>query len=292
MTDIVDSHTIAYDIESTGLDTQRDRIVEFGLTVFRDGKPEKRGRALLNPGIPIHPDASKVHGINDERVAKCQGFVDLLPRIARSFDDCDAIVGYNNTRFDDAMINAEAARAGSDWRIPDHKALDLMVFVNWYHRGQRHRTQEEIGRLYGVEPVSGRAHSAAVDTQMTGELLMAMVGAGVVPADIGAALAEQRRLAPVIEREFEDWGPWLYRDRKNNRLRMGAGKYCGQLLPDTSKRALSWYLGNIDDLPAKTRDAFQAAKDGRAQAEMQERMFEDEGEIENNGVDDVEGWGG
>lgn len=293
MTDIRATDLVAYDVESTGLEIGKDRIVEFGASMFNVGKMTGRGGRKVDPGMPIPSEASDIHGIMDEDVKGCDTFDIVLPRIAKQFDSSSLLVGYNCLRFDDAMINAEAERVGSDWRMPTDKVLDLIVFVNWYHRGERPRTQTAIGeKLYGVKPKDGAAHSAAVDTQMTGELCMAMVRKGIIPWDLDAALIEQARLRPVIEREFDDWGPWLYRDRGTQRLRVGAGKHCGKQLTDVPKGTLSWYMSNIDDLPDQTRRAFSAAKEGLAHEEIQESMFEGSADSKSDVVDDVAGWGG
>lgn len=292
MTDDTITEFTAYDLESTGLKIGEDRIVEFGATIFKDKRITGRGRFLVNPGIPIAPDARAVHGISDERVAGCPSFEELLPRIQRHFESCPVLVGYNNKRFDDRMLNAEAARVGSSWCVPSDKVLDLMVFVNWYHRGSNPRTQVAIGEIYNVRPTEGAAHAAAVDTQMTGELLLALIDAGVVPETLEAAIAEQSRLAPIIEAEYEEWGPWLYRDRKTQRLRIGAGKHCGKYLIDTPKGTIGWYLNNIKDLPEQTRAAFESAKAGKTHDEIQESMFKASGKKAETAVDDVAGWGG
>lgn len=294
MINILDiDETLAFDIESTGLDTKNDRIVEFGSAVFKGGKVLWRGRALVNPGVEIPDEARAVHKIGNERVANCPPFSELLPRIQKKFDECPLLVGYNCLSFDVPMLNAEAARAGSDWRVPVDKVIDLQVFVNWFHRGERPRKLEVIAsRLYDVHPSEGSAHSAAVDTQMTGELLMAMVKKGVIPSTLEACLEDQARYHTIIEQEFRDWGPWIYRCRKTQRLRMGAGKNCGSLLSEVPKTFFSWALGNVSDLPEAAKVAFEAARDGKVQDEIQRTMLETATSDAKAEEEDDVSWGG
>lgn len=294
MTSINDIDITVADTETTGLVIGKDRIIEFGATLFRNRRITGRGRFLCNPGIPIDPDAQKVHGISNERVQNCPTFADLLPRIRDNYERAGLIVGFNSNRFDNQMIDAEAARVGSDWRVPVDKSLDILTFVNWFHRGDRPRTQEAIGPKYGLSFV-GAAHSAAADTQMTGELLYGMVDAGIIPDVVEDALAEQARLAPIIEAEFEAWGPWIYRDRNTRRYRMGAGKHCGKYLVEVSKGTIGWYLANIDDLSDQTRAAFEAVRDGKNDDDIQMSMFAVSGDnagVMREAIDDVSGWGG
>jgi DNA polymerase-3 subunit epsilon len=293
MTIITEADILALDFESTGLSTENDQIVECGITIFKQGKPVSRGRKLVRPDVPIADEARAVHRISNERVADCPSFGDLLPRLIKSFEKTELVVTYNGLFFDIPLLNAEAKRAGSDWRVPMEKILDVFVFVGWHHRGERHRKQEIIGpKFYDVQPQEGAAHSAAVDTQMTGEILFGMIKNNIIADNIEAALAEQARLQPIIAKEFEEWGVWLYRDRSTRRLRLGAGKNCGKLLVDVPKTFYNWALNNVDDLPTPAKKAFEAARDGRTQDEIQESMFADEERTEKMETDDVEGWGG
>jgi DNA polymerase-3 subunit epsilon len=290
---ITDIEAVSFDLESTGLDTDKDRIVEFGATIFKSGAAAGRGHILINPGIPIAEEARKVHKISNEMVKDSKSFAEVASRVINKFESADLLIGYNCIRFDAPMLDAELARAGLDWRMPMDKILDVMTWVNWYHRGRRGRRQEQIGPEEYEISFEGAAHSAAADTQMTGDILMAMIDCGIVPDDLKEALAWQAEKRPVIEQEYEDWGPWLYRDRTTHRIRIGAGKHCGKLISEVGKNSFNWYLENIDDLPVPARAAFEAAKAGRTQDEIQDSMFEATASVhKSREEDDVTGWGG
>ena len=291
---ITDIELVSFDLETTGLDTKKDRIVEFGATVFNAGEAASRGHILINPEMQIAEEARKVHKISNKMVADSKTFSQVASRVIKKFESTPLLVGYNCIRFDAPMLDSEMERAGLDWRMPMDRILDVMTWVNWHHRGRRGRRQEQIGpEEYGLAFEGGAAHSAAADTQMTGDLLMAMIVKGIVPDDVNEALAWQAEKRPVIEQEFNDWGPWLFRDRSTHRIRIGAGKHTGKLISEVGKNSFGWYLENITDLPEPARVAFEAAKAGRTQDEIQDSMLAATA-AENKRVeeDDVEGWGG
>jgi DNA polymerase-3 subunit epsilon len=231
-----------FDLETTGVDTANDRIAELGVCWFRPGELPRRSRKLLNPGVPIPEEASKIHGITDAMVADAEPFAAIASRLASWFAPPLLAVGYNATRFDAPMLDAELARAGVEGRMPA-EILDPLVFVRWFHRGQRVRRLVEAAALYGIQPADGAAHSAAVDCQMTGELVLAMVKRGIIPDDVRVALDAQAKMQPKIEAEFDLYGYWLFADRDDGRtLRMGAGKVCGERLDETDPDYLRFVL--------------------------------------------------
>ncbi len=72
------------DTETTGLDTQTDRIVEIGIVRLEPDRPARTYRRLVHPGIAIPPAASAIHGITDAHVAAMPPFAELLPEINQS----------------------------------------------------------------------------------------------------------------------------------------------------------------------------------------------------------------
>jgi DNA polymerase-3 subunit epsilon len=257
-----------FDVETTGLDVKTERVVEFGAAI-RDSGSWARRSSKINPGIPIPKGASDVHGITDERVAGAETFAQVWPRILDLLSGCQ-LAGYNVLHYDLPLLAAETERHGVQALSPDG-VLDVMVFVNWRLRGGG-RKLVDVASRFEIYPVGGKAHSAAVDCQMTGDVLLAMVDAGMIPETVDEALAEQKRLAPIINAEYARWGAFLYRDRDNNRLRMGAGKHVGMLLAEVPKSYLQFCLQKFKDLAPDTAVAFKAAVDGRVGEEFQEQI--------------------
>ena len=111
---------VVFDIESTGVMPQRDRIVEIAvLKIFPDGHTQNTVRRL-NPEMPIPPGATAIHGISDADVADCPTFLLIAEKLFRYIEDCD-LAGYNITGFDIPMLEAEFKRAGFTFKVDDRK---------------------------------------------------------------------------------------------------------------------------------------------------------------------------
>lgn len=82
---------LVIDVESTGVDPVKDRLIELGVTVLHaSGEVRPRGWSVrFNPGIPIPPEASAVHGITDADVANCRPFSDYAATIHKKMQGHD-----------------------------------------------------------------------------------------------------------------------------------------------------------------------------------------------------------
>lgn len=259
---VTDTDFLVIDAETTGLDVKTSRVVELGAAMWEGGKFVRR-RALVNPGVPIPEGASKVHGILDEHVKDADAIDAVLRRMAPYFRPDRVVVGYNAYNYDSVLINNEAERVGSDFRIDRGRVIDVMTHVQWVFRHERGRGLSDVCARFGIRPQGGQAHSAAVDCQMTGELLLALIDKGVLPDDVDEILLSQRRAQPVIDDEFRRWSYWLYRDRESGDMRVGAGKYCGQPLESVPKGYWSSLPRLITDFPEPVKLMMAAMAQGK-----------------------------
>lgn len=101
---------VAFDVETTGLDPQRDRIIEIGAIRFDQDGPRGEHEQLVNPGCPIPRNAIAVHGITNEAVASCPTLETALPRAIEFFGDC--ILLAHNAPFDKGFFDVAFAEAG------------------------------------------------------------------------------------------------------------------------------------------------------------------------------------
>ena len=102
---------IFFDLETTGIDIARDRIVEISMVkVMPDGEEIVRTRRI-NPGMPIPAEATAIHGITDEDVKDCPLFPQIAKSLAQFIEGCD-FGGFNSNRFDLPMLVEEFMRAG------------------------------------------------------------------------------------------------------------------------------------------------------------------------------------
>ena len=104
---------IFFDLETTGVDTARDRIVEISMIkIMPDGEEITRTRRL-NPGMPIPAEATAVHGITDEDVKDAPTFAQVARSLEQFIRGCD-FGGFNSNRFDLPVLVEEFLRAGVD----------------------------------------------------------------------------------------------------------------------------------------------------------------------------------
>ena len=100
---------VFFDLETTGLDMQSDRIVQFAfIKIHPDGR-EEEWESLVNPGIPIPVEVTQIHGITDRKVKDKPKFDYFAPKIFEFLTGCD-VGGFNAIRFDVPMLQAEMTR--------------------------------------------------------------------------------------------------------------------------------------------------------------------------------------
>ncbi|MCU0663673.1 MAG: 3'-5' exonuclease [Myxococcota bacterium] len=118
---------IFFDTATTGIDPQKDRIVELAaLKLFPDGTQEEK-RRRFNPGIPIPKEATAVHGITDAEVRKEPPFSKFAKGeqgIAQYFSQCD-LAGFNLLDFDIPILQAELERCGESLELSDAAIIDV-----------------------------------------------------------------------------------------------------------------------------------------------------------------------
>jgi DNA polymerase-3 subunit epsilon len=114
-----------FDIESTGLNVIRDRIIQIALVKYkkRSSQPEEL-TLLINPGIPISPEAMSVHGITPKDVARKPVFAQVANLIYEFIGDAD-LAGYNISRFDVPMLIEEFDRVGIDFDVEHRRLIDV-----------------------------------------------------------------------------------------------------------------------------------------------------------------------
>ena len=158
-----------FDLETTGIDIGKDRIVEISVfKVFPNGNKESK-TWLVNPTIAIPPQSTAIHGISDEKVANEPTFNELAPQVYNMIKDSD-LAGFNSDRFDIPLLAEELLRAGVDFDMKNRVSVDVQTI---FHKMEE-RTLSAALKFYcgkGLE----NAHSAEADTMATYEILMAQL---------------------------------------------------------------------------------------------------------------------
>ena len=158
-----------FDLETTGIQVGKDKIVEICvLKVQKDGTEEcKTWR--VNPGMPIPKQSSDVHGITDEMVKDCPVFPKVATEVYNFIKDAD-LSGYNSNRFDLPLLAEEFLRADINFEMKNRRSIDVQsVFFK-----MEPRTLTAAYRFYCNKELVG-AHGAEADTRATYEILKAQV---------------------------------------------------------------------------------------------------------------------
>lgn len=158
-----------FDLETTGINVAKDRIVEIAiLKVYPNGNKESH-TWRVNPEMPIPPETSAIHGITDEMVANEPTFKELAPKVYALIKDSD-LGGFNSNRFDIPLLAEELLRAEVDFDMKKALSVDVQTI---FHKMEK-RTLEAAYKFYCDKDLVD-AHSAAADTKATYEVLKAQL---------------------------------------------------------------------------------------------------------------------
>ncbi|OGS07648.1 MAG: hypothetical protein A2270_08235 [Elusimicrobia bacterium RIFOXYA12_FULL_51_18] len=119
---IDDSVFTFIDVETTGLSPQTSRICEVALIGFQGVCRVSHFSSLVNPGLPIPPETTKIHGITDEMVKNSPAFPALVPRLVALLEG--TVVVAHNAEFDLSFVQMEFARAGL--KLPELPVIDTL----------------------------------------------------------------------------------------------------------------------------------------------------------------------
>jgi len=158
-----------FDLETTGIDVAKDRIVEISIfKVFPNGNKESK-TWLVNPTIPIPAFATAVHGITNEKVANEPTFKELASQVHAMIKDSD-LAGFNSDRFDIPLLAEELLRSEVDFDMKNRVSVDVQTI---FHKKEE-RTLSAAYKFYCNQSLEN-AHSAEADTMATYEILKAQL---------------------------------------------------------------------------------------------------------------------
>ena len=118
---------IYFDLETTGVNLLRDRIIEiYALKI--EGENRNELHHFINPGIPIPPEATAIHGYTNDFVNDKPRMQDVIQEIDEFFEGQN-LIGYNNRNFDNLLLSIEFTRCGHAFRLEERKIID--VYEMW-----------------------------------------------------------------------------------------------------------------------------------------------------------------
>ncbi len=151
-----------FDIEATGLNVLRDRIIQVALVKYpRNGQEPVELELMVNPGIPISAEAMGVHGITPKDVAGKPVFAQVADQLFAFIGDAD-LAGYNIGRFDIPLLMEEFARVGLDFKVEKRRVIDVQrIFYKMEPRNLR------AALRYYCQQELVDAHDAMADVRAT-----------------------------------------------------------------------------------------------------------------------------
>lgn len=210
------------DVETTGLDTFDDRVVEIAaLVVSPKGERIRAFSSLINPARPIPAAATEAHGITDADVLASPTFAEIAVELVEIVGD--AIPAAYNSRFDHACIAAEYVRAelALPWWLKREVCwfepmpwIDPMIWARAaepYAKGKGRFKLGAVAERLGVP--AGTAHRALGDCETTMRVLWRLARLPredrrfreLPPETYGDLVKRQRLLSAGFELKFLEW---------------------------------------------------------------------------------------
>lgn len=240
-----DRPLVVFDLETTGTDPAKDRIVELAMLRVDPAGSVRTLASLVDPEIPIPPEATAVHGITDLAVRGQPTLRALAPEIHRHLEGAD-LAGYNSIKFDLPLLVSDLERVGFPLETAGRRHIDAMRI---FHEMER-RDLAAAMRFYCGRELDA-AHSALADATATLEILDA-----------------QLRRYPELPRDLDglhrfcnpDEGRYLDATRKllwtdGGEVALAFGKHRGRTLQELAVRERSYleWIGVSDFTPEVKR---------------------------------------
>ncbi|CAM4317364.1 3'-5' exonuclease [Zobellia nedashkovskayae] len=238
-----------FDLETTGTNVAKDRIVEISvLKVYPNGNKESK-TWLVNPEMEIPEEVIAIHGISNEKVANEPTFKDLSRTIYAMIKDCD-LGGFNSDRFDIPLLAEEMLRAELDFDMKSMVSIDVQTI---FHKMEK-RTLVAAYKFYCDKDLND-AHSAEADTLATYEVLLSQLDRYPDLENNVKKLAEFS-----THRQFADFAGFLGYDEDGAEV-FAFGKHKGRKVLDVLEKEpgyFGWILNA--DFPLYTKKVLTQVK--------------------------------
>jgi DNA polymerase-3 subunit epsilon len=253
MTSLQLTKPIAFiDVETTGLNTQQDRIVDICAIKIHPNGTEETLKSVINPGIPIPIESTQIHGLTDIDVKEKPTFKEFAQKLIDFIDGCD--LGGFGTKFDLSVLESEFKRVGVTYSIEGRQIVDVQRI---YHKLEP-RDLNAAHLRYCGKPLEN-AHRAHIDVRATIDVLESQLGQhDMLPRDISSLYEFCNPKDPTW---IDDDGKFAWFDGK---AIINFGKNQGKTLEFVSKNDPSYFQWIITkDFSAKVKDIAKDAINGK-----------------------------
>jgi CBS domain-containing protein len=198
-TPLIALEAVALDTETTGLDPSSARLIEIGAVAIRGGAIDEGDvfQRLVDPGVPIPPQSSAIHGIDAAELAGAETFA----AVKATFDAYrrERVVVGHNIGFDLAVMKRECALAGLPFSAP--LALDVRLLAQLSLPHLAGYGLDQLLARFGIAPDT--RHRALPDARAAGQIFLALVpelrGRGI--RTLGEAIQACGRLTSVVNEQ-------------------------------------------------------------------------------------------
>ena len=204
-------NTIYYDTETTGVRTDKDKIVE--IAAYNPDTKEEFV-ALVNPGQPIPQEASAIHHITDEMVQDAPSFQAVGQQFAEFCGEKAFLIAHNGDSFDMPLLKSELQR--HQLSFPEWISLDTLKWARKYRPDLPRHSLQHLREIHGIPP--NNAHRALDDVIILHQVFSLMI--------------DDLSISKVYQLLTE----------KPATLKMPFGKYKGRPLKDVPQSYISWLM--------------------------------------------------
>jgi DNA polymerase-3 subunit epsilon len=201
-----------YDIETTGLNKETDRIIEIAAY---DPLNKKSFTSLVNPGIPIPEEATKIHSITNEMVANAPSFKEVSEKFIEFCTTDSVLIAHNNDSFDLHFLKNEFKRINIP--LPPWNFIDSLKWARKYRKDLPKHSLQYLREIYEIE--KNNAHRALDDVLTLEKVFSKMI--------------DDLNFKTIFELLS-----------KKEKMRMPFGKHRGKYLEEVPKNYVFWLSKN------------------------------------------------
>jgi DNA polymerase-3 subunit epsilon len=251
-----------FDLETTGLQITKDRIVQIAAVKIHPGGKQEELSLVVNPEMKIPQEVIDIHGITNEIALKAPNFAQLAEEIKSFFGDSD-LAGYNSNKFDIPILAEEFLRVGIEFNFTQRAFIDVQ---NIFHKMEQ-RTLVAAYKFYCKKNLEN-AHDAMFDTKATWEVLEKQIEKYQLDPDV-KSLAELSRAG---NHKVLDMAGRIAVNNQNEVI-YNFGKHKGKSIANVAKTEPGYYGWMLEaDFPLYTKSVLR-----KAMEEIKEKRRAQEG---------------
>jgi DNA polymerase-3 subunit epsilon len=256
-----------FDLETTGLQITKDRIVQIAIIKMQPDGQSVTFNELVNPEQDIPDEIAAIHGITNEMVVNAPTFKELAPRVIEFIGESD-LAGYNSNKFDIPVLSEELLRTGIDFDLGARHFVDVQ---NIFHKMEQ-RTLAAAYQFYCGKTIEN-AHNALYDTLATLEVLQAQTERY---QDLSNDIAGLAKFSTIGDNQRADYaGRLCYNEQ--NMLCYNFGKHKGKTIERVLKEEPGYYGWMLEaDFPLHTkqllRQEVERLKDAQLGTNLEDKL--------------------